>query len=179
MRVEFVEAAVAPTAAVRAPEMPDRIRHTPVRKLAAADTPMARPDSAVPPPQPSSTGGGSGPLEVAQSAPAAEAQPAIEAPAPSVPRTIPPTAVQYLVPPAPVYPERSRRLGESGHVVVRVEIDADGRARQVQVLRSSGIARLDEAALAAVRAARFKPYTENGVPLSVWTAVPVVFELEN
>jgi len=124
---------------------------------------------------------------VAPPAPPEPAPPIVEAPAappappaPSVlPKTIPATAVQYLDPPAPVYPALSRRLGESGQVLVRVEIDTTGRASHTQLLRSSGHRRLDESALAAVRAARFKPYTENGVPLAVWSTVPIVFELEN
>ena len=87
--------------------------------------------------------------------------------------------MSYLDPPAPVYPAASKRLGESGRVLLRVEIGIDGRARQVQVSRSSGSSRLDDAALAAVRAARFKPYTENGTPLVVWSTVPIIFELEN
>ncbi len=102
----------------------------------------------------------------------------VAAPAPSPPRSIPATAVQYLEPPAPIYPKASRRLGESGRVLVRVEIDTQGRARQVQLSRSSGSQRLDESALAAVRAARFKPYTENGEAMVVWTTVPISFELE-
>ncbi|HEV8688742.1 MAG TPA: energy transducer TonB, partial [Ideonella sp.] len=103
--------------------------------------------------------------------------PAPPAPAPTV-RTIPSAAVSYLEPPAPVYPRASRRQGEQGEVLLKVEIGADGRARQVLVSRSSGHPRLDDAALAAVRAARFKPYTENGVPQVVWTTVPIQFELE-
>ena len=92
---------------------------------------------------------------------------------------IPPTAVRYVTPPAPVYPAASRRLREAGRVVLRVEIGTDGRARQVMVSNSSGHARLDESATASVRAARFAPYTENGVALVVWTLVPIEFELEN
>lgn len=94
-------------------------------------------------------------------------------------RTVPATAVSYLEPPAPVYPLASRRLHEQGEVLLKVEIGTDGGARQVLVSRSSGSPRLDNAALTAVRAARFKPYTENGVPLVVWTTVPIQFELEN
>lgn len=109
----------------------------------------------------------------------APAEPLAPPAPPPTPRTIPATAVQYLEPPAPVYPSASRRLGETGRVAVRVEIDAQGHARQVQLSRSSGSTRLDEAALAAVRVARFKPYTENGTPLIVWTIVPIVFELES
>lgn len=120
----------------------------------------------------------------AESPPVVEASVALAtSPAPPTPpppaRTIPATAVQYLDPPAPVYPAASRRLNESGHVLLRVEIDTQGRARQVLLSRSSGSSRLDEAARAAVRAARFKPYTENGEPLVVWTTVPIVFELES
>jgi periplasmic protein TonB len=113
-------------------------------------------------------------------APPAEpvAPPAPPAPPPVV-RSIPATAVSYLEPPAPVYPLASKRLNEQGEVLIRVEIGADGRARQVLVSRSSGHQRLDNAALAAVRAARFKPYTENGVPLVVWSTVPIQFELEH
>lgn len=62
---------------------------------------------------------------------------------------------------------------------MRVEIDTHGRARQVLLTQSSGANRLGEAVLAAVRAARFKPYTENGEPLVVWTTVPIVFELDS
>ena len=47
-----------------------------------------------------------------------------------------------------------------------------------QVDRSSGHPRLDEAVLAAVRQARFKPYTENGQAVSGWALVPLEFELE-
>jgi protein TonB len=96
----------------------------------------------------------------------------------AAPRTIPSTAVAYLEPPAPVYPLASRRLREQGEVLLKVEIGPDGHARQVLVSRSSGSARLDNAALTAVRAARFKPYTENGQALAVWTTVPIQFELE-
>lgn len=109
----------------------------------------------------------------------AEAPPPAPPPPPPPPRTIPATAVQYLDPPAPVYPVSARRLNESGRVLVRVEIDTHGRARQVQLMSSSGSPRLDEAAMASVRAARFKPYTENGDPLVVWTTVPIVFELQS
>lgn len=115
---------------------------------------------------------------VAVAPPPPPAPPAPPAPPPT-PKTIPATAVQYLDPPAPTYPSASKRLGESGRVLIRVEIDTVGRARQIQLIRSSGSSRLDQAAMAAVKAARFKPYTENGEPLVVWTTVPIDFELEN
>lgn len=142
--------------------------------IAAAPSPAAASAAFVvapPPPEPP-------PPEVVQ-APVAPLAPPAPPAAPPPPRTIPATAVEYLDPPAPTYPAASRRLGESGRVLIRVEIDTAGHARQVQLTRSSGSPRLDDAALAAVRAARFKPYTEDGRPLVVWTTVPIVFELES
>ena len=100
-------------------------------------------------------------------------------PAPPEAKTIPATAVRYVTPPAPVYPAASRRLREAGRVLLRVQIGTDGRARQVAVSHSSGHARLDESAAASVRSALFAPHTEHGVPLVVWTLVPIEFELEN
>jgi protein TonB len=112
--------------------------------------------------------------------PLAEPAPAVvPAPAPPVPKTIAVTAVEYLTPPQLAYPAASRRLLEQGMVQVRVLVDARGLPQQTALQRSSGFARLDEAALATVRATRFKPYTENGTALPFWVVMPLVFELDN
>lgn len=125
---------------------------------------VAAPEPAPPaPPEP--------PVVVAVAAPPAP-------PAPPPPKEIPAAAIQYLEPPAPVYPRLSRRMNEAGLVVVRVYVDIDGLPRTVQVLQSSGFARLDEAALDGVRRARFKPYAENGTPTAGWARIPIPFELE-
>jgi periplasmic protein TonB len=107
----------------------------------------------------------------------AEAPPAPPAP-PQPPQIIPASEVQYLVRPAPEYPRLSIRAGESGLVMVSVYIDEAGLPRTVQVQQSSGHVRLDEAAVSAVRRARFKPYTQNGVPTAGWARIPIPFELE-
>ena len=100
------------------------------------------------------------------------------APAPSLlPKTIPPSAVQYIVPPAPLYSRISAKMRESGKAVVRVFIDEAGLPRNVQLAVSTGFARLDDAALAAVRNCRFKPYLENGAAVAGWAAIPIEFEL--
>jgi periplasmic protein TonB len=106
---------------------------------------------------------------------AAASAPPAPLPAP-VPRTVAISQVQYLVPPAPEYPLASRRLRETGTVHLRVLVDAQGRPQQVVVQRESGHPRLDESARAAVEAARFKPYTENGRPQPFWVVVPIAFE---
>lgn len=177
MMVDLIAASKPPAPpAPPPPPAPPRVVKTPPPAapiIAAAPSPSPAPPAFVVPPPPAE------PVPPAAEAPSAQpAPPAPQAPSPA-PKTIPATAVQYLDPPAPAYPSASRRLGESGRVLIRVEIDVQGRARQVQLSRSSGSIRLDEAALAAVRVARFKPYTENGSPLVVWTTVPIVFELES
>ena len=96
-----------------------------------------------------------------------------------MPRTVPATAVQYLQRPAPVYPSFSRRAGESGRVVVRALIDERGLPIKLEIQQSSGFARLDDSATTAIRAARFKPYSEDGQPRQVWVLIPIVFDLEN
>jgi protein TonB len=114
-------------------------------------------------------------------APAAAAATPVAAPAPSEPRLPAPpviTQVAYLVPPAPMYPPLSRRLNETGLVVLRVLIDADGKPAHIDIAASSGHDRLDQAALAAVRRARFRPHSENGRPTAAMALVPVRFTLE-
>ena len=103
--------------------------------------------------------------------PAAPAQPA-------APRTIAASQVSYLVAPHPVYPERARRNGETGRVMLRVMIDATGRPAQVAVATSSGHAALDEAAVSALRAAQFRPYLDGGLPQAVWVVIPINFVLQ-
>jgi periplasmic protein TonB len=86
-------------------------------------------------------------------------------------------AVGYLIAPAPRYPQASRRLREEGEVLVRVLIGTDGRPAEVSLLRSSGFTRLDDAALAAVRVAMFRPYVVAGQARSAYVRVPVEFSL--
>jgi len=79
--------------------------------------------------------------------------------------------------PVPEYPRMSQRRGEQGRVVVRVLISAEGRVVQASVRSSSGHERLDDAALKAVRTARFKPYTENGRAYQAMADIPFDFVL--
>ncbi|MFO1334225.1 MAG: energy transducer TonB [Piscinibacter sp.] len=147
----------------------------PAPLIAAAPAPTPAPPAFVapePPPEPAPPA----PPEPVVVAVAPPAPPASAAPAP--PRELPASAIQYLDPPAPVYPRASRRNAEAGLVVVRVFVGVDGVPRQLQLLHSSGFARLDEAALEGVRQARFKPPTENGRAISGWARIPIPFELE-
>jgi protein TonB len=62
--------------------------------------------------------------------------------------------------------------------MLRVYIDERGHVASVQLNRSSGFTRLDDAALASVKKWRFKPYFVNGQPVTGYAVIPVMFELE-
>lgn len=112
------------------------------------------------------------------SPPAAVAAPASE-PAPAGPIAISIDAVRYLKPPQVVYPPISRRMGETGRVVVRVLVDAQGVPAEVTLAEPSRYARLNDQALQAMRQARFEPYRINGRPMVVTVLAPIVFTLED
>lgn len=163
-------------AAVPAPPPPPPAPPKPVqrpRPVLSVNKPAAAPQEFVAQPAPAE------PTPVVALAPAPPA-PASALPAPPpAPRTLAITAVEYLAPPQLDYPLASRRLREQGRVRVRVLVGPGGAPLQMQLVQASGHARLDEAALATVRATRFKPYTENGVAQPFWVVMPLVFELEN
>lgn len=95
--------------------------------------------------------------------------------APSAPKTV--TGVEYLRAPQPVYPNISRRLGETGVVMLRVLIGEKGQPEQVSVHKSSGSSNLDEAGRQAALRALYKPYLEDGKPVSVYVLVPINFQM--
>lgn len=84
----------------------------------------------------------------------------------------------YLRNPAPVYPRLSRRLGETGKVLLQVFVDSNGRAEKVKIKVSSGYERLDKAALNAVRQWRFAPARENDTAVASWVVIPIIFKLQ-
>lgn len=104
---------------------------------------------------------------------------ALSAPVATTPKVVPASAVTYLEPPVVKYPSLSRRLGETGRVLLRVLIDVEGRAQQVEIAESSGVQRLDEAAVSAMQRTRFKPYSQNDIAQAVWTFAPITFTLDN
>ena len=77
----------------------------------------------------------------------------------------------------PTYPPTSRRLGEEGTVRLKVLVDERGRPRDVQVAQGSGFARLDQAAMDAVRRWKFVAATDGAKPITAWTQVAVTFKL--
>jgi protein TonB len=137
---------------------------TPLRQAAApSPTPVAAPD-----PTPS--------------APAAPAtQPAAAAPAigkPTMEISAPKNVSHVECNIAqPDYPTLSKRRHETGTASVRFVIGLSGKLENIELAKSSGFGRLDDAAVAAVHASACKPYLENGQPIRAAFTQPFNFGL--
>ncbi len=179
LEVSFVERQAVAASQPPRPE-PEPVREPP--QLESMVPPpvvdAAPPVFPVPPPPPPKPQ----PPQPQQAAPTAPVAPsAPPAPAPvqaAAPKTVPASQLTYINPPNPTYPARSRRAGEKGSVTIRVLVDGAGQPTQASIETSSGHAALDEAALNAVKGARFRPYGESGIPQPVWVLVPINFVLQ-
>jgi protein TonB len=109
--------------------------------------------------------------------PEAPAAPAASVEAHAEPVSPPRFNAAYLDNPAPYYPSQARRLGEEGRVLLRVLVSAAGHAQRVEVARSSGSPRLDDAAVEAVRRWRFVPAKRGSEAIAASVHVPIVFSL--
>jgi protein TonB len=78
----------------------------------------------------------------------------------------------------PTYPAISRRMGEEGKLVLRVELDESGRIDEAKILNSSGYERLDTAALTAVKSWHCNPSLRNGQPVRAVALQPFNFVLQ-
>lgn len=79
--------------------------------------------------------------------------------------------------PAPDYPYRARQRGWQGRVVLRVEVDRQGRPIRIAIAQSSGHGVLDDAAHRTIATWTFRPATRGGQPVAGEAVVPVVFRL--
>ncbi|MBU3584825.1 energy transducer TonB [Polynucleobacter sp. AM-26B4] len=93
------------------------------------------------------------------------------------PKTISISQAQCSVP-EPFYPNLSRRMGEEGKTMVRLFINESGAVEKVALAQSSGIHRLDQAALDAGMRVRCKPFIEFGKVIKVTAIQPYIFRLE-
>jgi protein TonB len=139
-------------------------RPTPVSR----PTPMPLPMAATPSPT----------APAAPAAPSAAAAPAVGRPTMeiSAPRNVSHLDCNIA---RPDYPALSRRRGETGTAYVRFVVGLTGNLENVELKKGSGYDRLDDAALAAVRASSCKPYLENGVPIRAAYTQPYQFGLSD
>ena len=79
----------------------------------------------------------------------------------------------------PDYPALSRRRGETGTAYVKFVVGVTGKLENIELKKSSGFSRLDDAALAAAHASACKPYLEDGQPIRAAYTQPYNFNLED
>jgi TonB family protein len=77
----------------------------------------------------------------------------------------------------PSYTKEARKAGLRGTVVLYIEVDPTGVARNVKVVKGLGLG-LDEEAIKAVKEWKFKPAQKDGTPVTVSATTEVSFARE-
>ncbi len=95
--------------------------------------------------------------------PAPEPPPA-PPPAPPAPKLVEVSEgqTQYVREPRVVFPAMSKRLGESGVVIVAVYFNSAGIPKRAEIFKSSGYERLDQAAREALMSSQVTPFRQPG-----------------
>ena len=88
------------------------------------------------------------------------------------------TAPSYLNNPPPAYPLEARKSRHEGMVLLMVTVNEQGRAADVEVLRSSGDREMDRAAVEAVTRWTFHPAQAGGRTVAARVSVPIRFRLK-
>ena len=105
--------------------------------------------------------------------------PPVVAAAPPPPPPTPPVRTDRAQVTEADYPPISIRLQEQGIVEIRCLVGTDGMVKATELVKTSGHNRLDEAASTfAKRRFRYKPATQDGMPVESWVPVRVTFRLQ-
>lgn len=89
------------------------------------------------------------------------------------------SSLEYALAPPPAYPRDALMDGLQGTVYLKVLVDVDGKPLSVEIQRSSGHRKLDDAAKRQVlKKWKFRPAIQNGQAIQVYGIVPVHFSLE-
>jgi TonB family protein len=86
------------------------------------------------------------------------------------------TGIEILEKPRPTYTEEARRLRIEGTVQLRVVFGAEGQLRVVSVVKGLGHG-LDEAAVRAAEAIRFRPARRDGHPVDAPAVIQILFQI--
>jgi periplasmic protein TonB len=168
-----------------APPPPKPVPPKPVQKPKPVVQPRVK---AAPTPLPETTAPSAVAAAAPEPAPAQPAPPVAAAPAAAAPGIGRPTMaldapkdVAHLECniAMPDYPALSRRRGESGTALVKFVVGLTGKIENIELKKSSGSTRLDDAALDAMRSSACKPYKENGVAIRAAYSQPFVFGLND
>lgn len=78
--------------------------------------------------------------------------------------------------PEPEFSEEARKMKHQGVVLLQGVVGADGRPRELRVIRPLGMG-LDEKAIETVKTWRFEPAKKDGAPVAVLVQIEVLFNL--
>ncbi|RQZ24505.1 energy transducer TonB [Burkholderia sp. Bp9090] len=170
-----VQSAAQPAPPKPVPREKPKVEPKPVQK-AVKPTPQPVAQSPSPTPAPAAADPTPAPAAPAPAAPAAAPGPARETMQVSAPKNVSALSCNFV---KPTYPSMSRRRGETGTAYVHFIIGVTGKIESVQLQKSSGYPRLDEAALDATRASTCPPYIENGQAIRAAHTLPFNFTLDD
>jgi TonB family protein len=85
-----------------------------------------------------------------------------------------PPTLAYKV--EPEYSEEARAAKYSGTVLLKIVVDVDGKAKNIEVVNGLGLG-LDEKAVLAIQQWKFKPAEKDGLPVPVMAQIEVNFKL--
>ncbi|WP_175948646.1 energy transducer TonB [Burkholderia pyrrocinia] len=170
-----VQSAAQPAPPKPTPRVKPKVEPKPTQK-AVKPTPQPVAQSPSPTPVPAAADPTPAPAAPAPAAPAATPGPARETMQVSAPKNVSALSCNFV---KPTYPSMSRRRGETGTAYVHFIIGVTGKIESVQLQKSSGYPRLDEAALDATRASTCPPYIENGQAIRAAHTLPFNFTLDD
>ena len=78
----------------------------------------------------------------------------------------------------PSYPAEAAKKGEAGTTELAFLVARDGRITQSKVLKSSGSAQLDQAALTQLATCKVQAGSKNGKPVQSWLKLAYEWKLE-
>ena len=87
-------------------------------------------------------------------------------------------AIAHKMPP-PSYPKAAAEQRIVGKVVVRVDVDTEGRATNVRVLQASPAGVFDDATVAAAKQWTFEPAIRNGRAVASALKIPVTYAMDD
>lgn len=85
------------------------------------------------------------------------------------------TGIRFASKAQPSMPRSMRGSKWSGYALIGLRIGADGKPKEVVVLRSSGVRDIDRTARLAAQRSTYVPHTTDEGPIEFWGVVPVVF----
>jgi len=78
----------------------------------------------------------------------------------------------------PLYPKDLRERDIEGKVILKILIDKEGKAEEIQIFESSGYKMFDQIAIKSVRQCQFKPARKGNQQKESWVLIPINFQIK-